>query len=300
MKGILLCGGTGSRLYPITTSTNKHLLPIFDKPMVYYSLSVLLLANIREVLIITRPEDRDAFLGILGDGSTWGISLIYAVQKEPKGIAQALTIGESFLEGGPCALMLGDNLFFGQDMTQLLKNEVTNLEGATIFSYWVQDSSRFGVVTFNPKTGVPTSLEEKPTRPRSHYAVTGLYFYDSTASEKVRNLKPSARGELEITDLNRLYLEEERLRAVRLRRGFAWLDTGTAESLHEAAQFAHAIEHRQGLKIACPEEIVWRQGWIDDQAFITLINTIPESAYRDYLERIHELERSEGTLDHLQ
>lgn len=284
-KGIVLAGGSGSRLFPATQVVSKQLLPIYDKPMIYYPLSALLLAGIREILVISTPQDTPRFEQLLGDGSKWGIQLSYAVQPSPDGLAQAFLIGEQFLGGANSALVLGDNIFYGHDFVGLLENASQKTHGATVFAYAVQDPERYGVVEFDA-TGRAVSLEEKPKQPKSRYAVTGLYFYDQQVVELAKRIKPSARGELEITDLNRLYLEQGSLDVQTMGRGFAWLDTGTHESMLEASQFIHTIENRQGLKVAAPEELVWRNGWIDDAQLQTLAAPLAKSGYGQYLLRL--------------
>jgi glucose-1-phosphate thymidylyltransferase len=277
-----LAGGSGTRLYPLTRVVSKQLLPVYDKPMIFYPLATLMQAGIREILIITTPHEQALFRQLLGDGGDWGLLIEYAVQPEPEGLAQALIIGEEFIAGQPSCLILGDNIFHGGGLQEVLQRAAERQEGATVFGYWVKDPERYGVVEFDADYRV-LSLEEKPRRPRSHYAVTGLYFYDGRASEFARGLKPSPRGELEITDLNRCYLEEGNLAVERLGRGYAWLDTGTHESLQQAANFIETIESRQGLKVACPEEIAFMQGWIDEAQVERLAQPLRKSGYGDYL-----------------
>ncbi len=281
-KGIILAGGSGTRLYPVTLGTSKQLCPIYNKPMIYYPLSVLMLAGVRETLIITTPEDQAAFMRLLGDGSQWGISLQYAIQPKPEGLAQAFHIGAEFIGSDPSVLVLGDNIFYGHGIEDLLAHADGREKGATVFAYPVRDASQYGVVEFD-ETGRAVGLEEKPKVPKSNFAVTGLYFYDSSVVSKALSLKPSARGELEITDLNRLYLEEGSMSVEVMGRGYAWLDTGSHESMLQAAQFVESVEQRQGLMVCCPEEIAFRKGWISTEDLIRISQPLQKTHYGQYL-----------------
>jgi len=285
MKGIILAGGSGSRLYPLTRGVSKQLLPIYDKPMIFYPLSVLMLAGIRDVLIITTPEDNAGFKRLLGDGRDFGINIEYAIQESPDGLAQAFIIGEEFIGDDNVCLVLGDNIFYGQSFSEILKNAASRETGATVFGYQVKDPERFGVVDFNDNMRA-ISIEEKPKKPKSNYAVTGLYFYDNRVVDFAKRVEPSERGELEITSINQMYLEDDSLNVELLGRGFAWLDTGTHESLHEASSFVQTIEHVQGLKVACLEEISWRNGWLTDAEVIEIAKPMMKNEYGQYLKRL--------------
>lgn len=281
-KGIILAGGSGTRLHPLTMVVSKQLMPVYDKPMIYYPLSTLMLAGIRDILIITTPQDAGSFQALLHDGSQWGIQIQYAVQPSPDGLAQAFIIGRDFIGNDGCSLILGDNIFFGHQLSQYVEHAAKNDSGATIFSYWVKEPKHYGVVEFDNQ-GKAISLEEKPLHPKSNYAVTGLYFYDNQVVDMAAELKPSRRGELEITDINKLYLQQGELHVEKLGRGYAWLDTGTHDSLLQAANFVQTVEQRQGLKIACPEEIAYRMGFIDAEKMIILADTLKKSGYGQYL-----------------
>jgi glucose-1-phosphate thymidylyltransferase len=285
MKGVILAGGTGTRLYPMTMAVSKQLMPVYDKPMIYYPLTTLMLAGIREVLVITTPQDAPAFRHLLGDGSQWGMQIDYAVQPEPKGLAQAFTIGADFVSGGPSCLVLGDNIFFGHGLSEILRQARARLSGATVFAYHVADPERYGVVHFDDQMRA-LEIAEKPIRPKSNWAVTCLYIYDEKVVDIAANITPSARGELEITDVHRAYLQRGQLNVEVMGRGYAWLDTGTPDSLLDAAEFVATLERRQGMKIACPEEIAWRSGFIDDAGLERAIGRVGKGEYAAYLERL--------------
>jgi glucose-1-phosphate thymidylyltransferase len=284
-KGIILAGGSGTRLYPVTQSISKQLLPVYDKPMIYYPLSTLMLAGIQDILIISTPDDTPRFKSLLGDGNQWGLNISYKVQPSPDGLAQAFILGDTFIGNDLSALVLGDNIFYGHDFNELLGNAMTRESGATVFAYHVQDPERYGVAEFDKQNKV-LSLEEKPQHPKSNYAVTGLYFYDKDVVAMAKSLKPSGRGELEITDLNRLYLEKEKLNVEIMGRGYAWLDTGTHDSLLDASQFIATLENRQGLKVSCPEEIAYRRGWITASQLEKLVAPLSKNGYGQYLQRV--------------
>ncbi|HNW78109.1 MAG TPA: glucose-1-phosphate thymidylyltransferase RfbA [Candidatus Competibacteraceae bacterium] len=284
-KGIILAGGSGTRLHPLTLTVSKQLMPVYDKPMIYYPVATLLLADIRDILIITTPRDQEAYQTLLGDGSQWGVNFQYAVQPSPDGLAQAFLIGEQFIGQDPACLILGDNIYYGQGLSAVLRRAASRERGATVFGYYVRDPERYGVVSFDA-SGRAMDIEEKPKAPKSNYAVTGLYFYDNDVVNVARNIRPSPRGELEITDVNKVYLERGELNVELLGRGYAWLDTGTHESLLAAANFMQVVEQRQGLKIACPEEVAWRMGFIDDAQLLRLAAPLAKSGYGDYLREL--------------
>jgi glucose-1-phosphate thymidylyltransferase len=285
MKGIILAGGSGTRLYPMTIAVSKQILPVYDKPMIYYPLSALMLAGIKEILVISTPRDLPVFKDLLGDGTEFGLTLSYAEQAAPNGLAEAFIIGKEFIGDSSCALVLGDNIFYGSGLSELCRVAADQTEGATVFGYHVQDPERYGVVTIDPATGMATEIVEKPTHPKSNWAVTGLYFYDNDVVEIAANIKPSARGELEITDVNREYMARGKLNVIKLGRGFAWLDTGTPDSMHEAASFVRTIEHRQGIKIACPEEIAFENGWLTKAQVLDRADRLGKTEYAVYLRR---------------
>ena len=287
-KGIILAGGSGTRLHPLTMSVSKQLMPVYDKPMIYYPIATLMLADIRDILIITTPHDQEAYQTLLGDGHQWGIHFQYAVQPSPDGLAQAFLIGEPFIGADPTCLILGDNIYYGQGLSAMLRRATARTQGATVFGYYVRDPERYGVVSFDAH-GRAMNIEEKPKQPKSHYAVTGLYFYDNEVVNVAKNIQPSARGELEITDVNKVYLERSELSVELLGRGYAWLDTGTHESLLAAANFMQVVEQRQGLKIACPEEISWRMGYIDDEQLARLAVPLAKNGYGQYLQELLQL-----------